>query len=303
MKYKDWLETWLALYAKPTVKIRTYIKYEQSVRVHIAPALGDYDLEELTAVILQSFIVRLTERLSANTVNGIITVLQKSLKTAVIAGVCEKCFADKIARPKAKERKVECFTLVEQKKIEEYVSNNKKTKLFGVVLCLYSGLRIGELLALTWSDIDLNKGVLSVNKSCHYGKDINGVYGRIVDEPKTEQSNRLIPLPKGIVVKLKTLKKASNCEYIVSDKGKPVPTRSYQRSFELVLQHLKIPRKGFHALRHTFATRALESGMDVKTLSELLGHKNPIITLKRYVHSLMEHKTEMMNRLGKYCGL
>jgi integrase len=75
--------------------------------------------------------------------------------------------------------------------------------------------------------------------------------------------------------------------------------RSYQRTFESLLIKLNIPHKGFHALRHTFATRALECGMDVKTLSEILGHKNPTITLNRYVHSLLEHKTEMMNRLGK----
>ena len=75
--------------------------------------------------------------------------------------------------------------------------------------------------------------------------------------------------------------------------------RSYQKTFELLLKRLRIPHKGFHSLRHTFATRALECGMDVKTLSEILGHKNPTITLKRYAHSMMEHKAEMMNRLGK----
>ena len=86
---------------------------------------------------------------------------------------------------------------------------------------------------------------------------------------------------------------------MVSANGKPVSVRSYQRSFELLLKRLNIPHKGFHSLWHTFATRALECGMDVKTLSEILGHKNPTVTLNRYAHSLMEHKAEMMNRLGK----
>lgn len=86
---------------------------------------------------------------------------------------------------------------------------------------------------------------------------------------------------------------------MVADGEEPVSVRSYQRSFELLQKKLKIPRRGFHSLRHTFATRALECGMDVKTLSEILGHKNPTITLNRYVHSLMEHKRDMMNRLGK----
>ena len=86
---------------------------------------------------------------------------------------------------------------------------------------------------------------------------------------------------------------------MVSASGKPVSVRSYQRSFESLLKRLNIPHKGFHSLRHTFATRALECGMDVKTLSEILGHKNPAVMLNRYAHSLMEHKADMMNRLGK----
>ena len=98
---------------------------------------------------------------------------------------------------------------------------------------------------------------------------------------------------------LKCVKKRSECEYIVADGEKPVFVRSYQRTFEFLLKKLKIPHKGFHSLRHTFATRAIECGMDVKTLSELLGHKNATITLNRYTHSLLEHKVDMMNRLGR----
>ena len=102
----------------------------------------------------------------------------------------------------------------------------------------------------------------------------------------------LLPILKGI-------KKKNASPFVVSANGKSVSVRSYQRSFELLLKKLKIPHKGFHSLRHTFATRAIECGMDVKTLSEILGHKNPTVTLNRYAHSLMEHKKEMMNRLGK----
>ena len=106
-------------------------------------------------------------------------------------------------------------------------------------------------------------------------------------------------MPKQILSLLKGIKKCSECEYIVADGNKPVFVRSYQRTFELLLKKLNIPHKGFHSLRHTFATRAMECGMDVKTLSELLGHKNATITLNRYAHSLLEHKVDMMNRLGK----
>lgn len=303
MLYKEWLKMWLTLYVQPTVKIRTYEKYEQISRVHIAPALGEYELRALSAVVLQNFVVKLTNKLSANTVNSVITVLQKSLKMSVMVGVCTQHFADKIIRPKTTENKVECFSLFEQKLVEQYILRNPTTKLFGIVLCLYTGLRIGELLALTWEDVDFEKGMLTVNKSCHFGKNANGEYTRFVDTPKTMHSARLIPLPKQLIPYVKNLKKNSACKFVVSYKGKAVATRSYQRSFELVLQKLKIPHKGFHSLRHTFATRALECGMDVKTLSELLGHKNATITLNRYVHSLLEHKVDMMNKLGKFCGL
>ena len=95
------------------------------------------------------------------------------------------------------------------------------------------------------------------------------------------------------------MKKQSKSDYVIENKGTAVFMRSYQRTFELLLKRLNIPHKGFHALRHTFATRALECGMDVKTLSEILGHKNATITLNRYAHSLWEHKSEMMNKLGK----
>ena len=189
---------------------------------------------------------------------------------------------------------MECFTLAEQKQIEQAILNGKKDKLYGIILCLYSGLRIGELIALQWSDIDFTKGILTVSKSCHDSKD-----GLIIDEPKTATSRRVIPLPKQLLPILKGIKKKSDSPFVVSSRGKPVSVRSYQRSFELLLKRLNIPHKGFHSLRHTFATRAIECGMDVKTLSEILGHKNPTVTLNRYAHSLMEHKADMMNRLGK----
>ncbi len=307
MKYKDWLNVWLDNTVKPTAKSRTYARYKEIIGGHIKPKLGDYELNDLTPLLLQRFVTELLQNgnlitgkgLSANTVNTIITVLQNSLKSAFAFGELKEYTADKIKRPKAKENEVSCFSLVEQRKIEQEVLQSKKDKLFGIVLCLYTGLRVGELLALTWNDIDLIKGTLSVTKSCHYGKGANGKFERCTELPKTITSKRTIPLPKQMLALLKTIKKRSESEYVIANGGKPIAVRSYQRSFALLLKKLKIPHKGFHAIRHTFATRALECGMDVKTLSEILGHKNASITLNRYVHSLMEHKQEMMNKLGK----
>lgn len=306
MKYKTWLLDWLENYVKPSAKIRTYERYYGICALHIIPSFGNYKLAEISVIDLQKFITALLTNgnhktgtgLSANFVNTVISVLQNSLKTAHLIGLTPEYVANKIKRHKTVEKQVDCFTVSEQKKIEQYVLHSPKDKLFGVVLCLYTGLRIGELLALTWKDIDFGKGLLFVSKTCHDGNDgCNHI--RIIDSPKTVHSRRVIPLPKQILPLLKNLKKRSNCDYIIADGDKPVFVRSYQRTFELLLKKLGIAHKGFHSLRHTFATRALECGMDVKTLSELLGHKNATVTLNRYAHSLLEHKTDMMNRLGK----
>ncbi len=302
MKYIDWLIQWLENYIRPSVKVRTYERYKLIVEQHIKDKIGGVELNDLSPLILQPLITELLQNgnkktgkgLSANSVNAIISVIQSSLKTAHLLGLTKEYTADKLKRPKLKEKPVECFTLSEQKQIEQAILNGKKDKLYGIILCLYSGLRIGELIALQWSDIDLTKGILTISKSCHDGKD-----GLIIDEPKTATSRRIIPLPKQLLPILRSVKKRSDSPSVVSANGSTVSVRSYQRSFELLLKKLKIPHKGFHSLRHTFATRALECGMDVKTLSEILGHKNPTITLNRYAHSLMEHKTDMMNKLGK----
>ena len=282
--------------------MRTYERYRLIVEQHIKDKTGSIELNDLSPLVLQSFITELLQRgnkktgkgLSANSVNAVISVIQSSLKTAHLWGLTKDYTADKLKRPKLKEKPVECFTLAEQKQIEQAVLNDKKDKLYGIILCLYSGLRIGELIALQWSDIDFAKGILTVSKSCHDGKD-----GLVIDEPKTATSRRTIPLPNKFRPVVKILNKRSDSDFVVSSHGKPVSVRSYQRSFELLLKKLDIPHRGFHSLRHTFATRAIECGMDVKTLSEILGHKNPTVTLNRYAHSLMEHKQDMMNRLGK----
>ncbi len=302
MRYMDWLMQWLGNYIRPSVKVRTYERYAIIVEKHINDKIGDIELSKLTPFVLQQFItdllrsgnIKTGKALSANSVNAVISVLKSSLKMAHFLGLTEEYTANKLKRPKFAEKTVECFTLAEQKQIEHAVLNGKKDKLYGILLCLYSGLRIGELLALQWEDIDFAKGILTVSKSCHDGRGC-----LVIDEPKTASSRRVIPLPKQLLPILKGTKKRSSSQFVVSAKRKPVGVRSYQRSFELLLRKLNLSHRGFHSLRHTFATRALECGMDVKTLSEILGHKNPNVTLNRYAHSFMEHKQNMMNRLGK----
>ena len=199
MKYINWLLQWLEHYIRPSVKDRTYERYKLIIGQHIGDTLGGMELGSLSPLVLQRFITQLLQSgnkktgkgLSANSVNAIISVIQSSLKTAHLLGLTKEYTADKLKRPKLKEKPVECFTLAEQKQIEQAVLTGKKDKLYGIILCLYSGLRIGELIALQWCDIDFAKGILTVSKSCHDGKG-----GLIIDEPKTATSRRVTPLPR-----------------------------------------------------------------------------------------------------------
>ena len=302
MLYKEWLSDWLENYVKTSVKERTYAKYADIVRIRLIPALGKYELNDLTPFIVQRYITELLhygnlkngEGLSANTVNLIIAVIQSSMETAHSIGLTDEYKMNKIKRPRVQEKQISCFSPSEQKTIEQAVLTDKRGKMIGILICLYTGLRVGELLALEWTDIDFSKNELKVCKTC-YDKGRS----RITTAPKTTSSVRVIPIPKQLVPILKQRKKQSKSQYVISQNGAYILVRSYQRSFELLLKRLGIAHQGFHSLRHTFATRALECGMDVKTLSEILGHKNATITLNRYAHSLMDHKREMMNRLGK----
>lgn len=300
MNYKTWLQEWLENYVKPIRKRQTYKKYKCQIERHISPTLGDFEINEISAFELQKFMSGLCKSgFASNTINGIVTVLKMSLKQAVKHKIATVQFTEAIVRPKVREKKVECFTKKDQAKIQEYISSKNDTKLYGIVLCMYTGLRIGELLALTWEDFDFSKRTVTVSKSCH-DEWINGEYIKVIDTPKTEKSERTIPIPKQLLPLLKEWKKQSVSKYIVSGKSKiGVKVRCYQNTFELMLKRLNIPHKGFHALRHTFATRALECGMDIRTLADILGHDDPTVTLKRYAHSMFEHKTEMMNRVGK----
>ena len=143
MKFKQWLDVWLEDFVRPSMKSRTYKRYLVAVRTHIARILGDEELQELSAIKLQNFVAALTTRemaLSPGTVNNIISVMQGALKRAYLLGVIDEYIGDKIVRPRAEERRVQCFTQAEQRRIE--AAAKRKDRLTGVLLCLYSGLRM-----------------------------------------------------------------------------------------------------------------------------------------------------------------
>lgn len=310
MKLNQWLDAWTRYQLKHNIKQRSYNSYISIIEKHIKPQLGEYELDDLSPVILQKFILFETENgnlktggcLSNNSVNLIANVLKQAIKDANLLEITSKNYTKCIKLPITQETKVTAFEKWEQSKLEQYCLK-RKTNYIGIVICLYTGIRIGELLALKWEDIDFEKNIMSISKSAYQGK-INGKTQIIIDTPKTKNSIRVIPIPQKLCVILKKIKKKSTSNYVISTKHHTmVGTRSYQKTFESILNKLNIQYKNFHSLRHTFATRALEFGIDVKTVSEILGHKNPLITLQRYSHSLMSYKTMMMNKFGKQLAI
>ena len=307
MKLKEWLDIWLNKYTKFAVKLRTYERYRYIIEKHINPKLGEFDLDELSAVALQDYVLSELESgnlisskgLANNSVIGIVNVLKSALKLAKSLEICAVDNSDKIKLPMATEKPVTAFEKWEQEKLEKYCLSSNKTNYLGIVICLYTGIRLGELLALTWNDIDFKSGIMTISKTAYRIKQ-NGKPQVVIDKPKTKNSSRLIPLPKQLLEILKRTRRISKSDFVLSTRtGGIVGTRAYQKTYERILKKLNIPYKNFHSLRHTFATRAIEMGMDVKTLSEILGHKNPVITLQRYTHSMLSYKTEMMNKMGK----
>lgn len=308
MVFREWLKVWLDGYVRLNVKERTFLLYNNIVNRHIIDELGDYEIDDITPIIVQQYIISKLESgnrlknkgLSINTVNCIITIIKTSLKVAKQTEVANNDISSKIQRPKGKEKEVTCLTVQEQRTLECYVLSNieKKPKYIGIMISLYTGIRIGELLSLRWDDINFNARILHINKTCYdiYNKDKG--YVKTFDSPKTINSNRLIPFPIQLEKLLLSVKESSSSNYVISNKDKIISVRSYQKTFELILNKLKINHKGFHSLRHSFATRATEIGVDIKTLSEILGHASPEVTLKRYSHSLLDHKINMMNKIG-----
>ena len=307
MKLKEWLDIWLNKYTKFAVKLRTYERYRYIIEKHINPKLGEFNLDDLSAVTLQDYVLSELEGgnlisskgLANNSVIGIVNVLKSALKLAKSLEICAVDNSDKIKLPMATEKPVTAFEKWEQEKLEKYCLSSNKTNYLGIVICLYTGIRLGELLPLTWNDIDFKSGIMTISKTAYRIKQ-NGKPQVVIDKPKTKNSSRLIPLPKQLLEILKRARRISKSDFVLSTRtGGIVGTRAYQKTYERILKKLNIPYKNFHSLRHTFATRAIEMGMDVKTLSEILGHKNPVITLQRYTHSMLSYKTEMMNKMGK----
>ena len=310
MNFNELLDVWMHDKQTYALKRRTYLRYEEIIRTQISPCIGKLDTNQITVQILNNFQQQKLTRgnvingkpLASNTVKNMMSIIKCAMDYGREIGV-QICSTKRIIPLRLEEKQITAFRKDEQKRIEKVITESRKSNHFGILLCLYTGLRLGELLALDWNDIDFQSGLLNISKTSVFLND-NGIYKNRVDAPKTENSRRIIPLPKPLLTELKKLQKSSHSKHVISTKnGTRVSNRSYQTTYARLLKKANVEYKNFHVLRHTFATRALECGVDIKTLSELMGHKSPAITMKRYVHSMLETKVKAMDTLTKSLNL
>jgi integrase len=182
-----------------------------------------------------------------------------------------------------------------------YIQGHFTFRNLGVYICLSSGIRIGEICALKWEDIDTDNGVIHVRRTIQRIYTIeNGIRKTelLIDTPKTKNSLREIPLSKELLRMLKPIKKVVNSSFFVlTNDIKPTEPRTYRTYYDKLMKELEIPRIKFHGLRHSFATRCIESKCDYKTVSVLLGHSNISTTLNLYVHPNMEQKKKAIEQM------
>lgn len=297
MYIRELFEKWLKE-IKPQVKIRTFLRYEELVKIHLLPAFAEIKIKKLKEESVSEFSNKLYAKgLADNSVAQIVGVLKRTLKYAVRKKWLKHNPAVEIT-VKIGQRKVEALSEREQSTLERYIVKTDEPRLYGILISLYTGLRIGELLALTWDDVDFRSHTIKVNKTQSAVKILNG--GKLLTGmPKTQAGKRTVSFPKELVPFLKRLKAFGGENIISSKNGNAVRINSYQRTFTRLLKRLKIAHKGFHALRHTYATRAIEAGADMKTLSEMLGHTSPRITMERYVHSSEKQKKRLASKVGE----
>ena len=305
MLFFKWSETWLNNLQVNSLKPKTYEVYGEIINNHLIPYFYEYELDEINISNINSYIALKKKTLTNTTINLHIALIKLIFKNAFELGIISVNKMSSIKRLKNDEKQITAFSINDEKKIIKYcLSSVKDYEYLGIVLCFYTGLRIGELLSLTWDDIDLKNKTMFINKNISRVK-INGTYQNITTIPKTSKSRRTIPICNSLVILLKKLKIKHISNYVISAKdGKQMLTRTYQHIFKSLQKKVGITKPlNFHSIRHTFATRAIESGMDVKTLSELLGHSNTSITLNRYVHSMFETKKKAMEKLSKMIDL
>lgn len=284
-------------------KYSTYVKYRQIYETHIEDAVSKMKIESVTSELIKD-IIKVRQISSESLIRSIYCVVNQILlfaqnnHNAAIATVKR----DKTART---TKPVEVMKHAEQVRLFKILYEDMNRYKFGILLCLSTGLRLGEICALKWSDIDIDGQVLYVNRTVQrIAVEEGSAKTKLLEsEPKSVFSKRLIPLSDEMTRLVKSF--YNDGEYVISE-NRPTEPRTYQNCFHRLLCLADIPKYNFHILRHTFATNCIDSGADIKSLSELLGHSSVNITLNRYVHPSEHTKRQHLNTLsaiyGQYLG-
>ncbi len=285
------------------VKLSTISAYAIILENHLLPVFGDYSkvIEETN---VQEFVFdKLNAGLNQKTVKDFLIVLKMVYRFGVKIGVMEHRDWD-IKFPISQERTgIDVLSVGNHRKLVGFVAENFTFRNLGILLCLHTGMRIGEVCALKWEDIDIVQGVINVNRTIeriYIIENGNRHTELIISTPKTQNSIREIPLSKELIKMIKPLKKVVNSDFFVlTNESKPTEPRTYRNYYKSILQNLQIPLLKFHGLRHSFATRCIESQCDYKTVSVILGHANISTTLNLYVHPNLEQKKKCIEQMTK----
>lgn len=301
MKIKEIVTLWKED-KKQYVKKSTISAYSLLIENHILPTFGE--CESVYEAEVQEYVfIKLSEGLSQKSIKDILIVLKMILKFGVKNKFTEYTPID-IKFPTQRERQeIEVLSRTNHKKIIDHIQNHFTFRNLGIYICLSAGMRIGEVCALKWSDIDTDNGVINIRQTIQriYLIDENQRRTELVlDTPKTKNSIRDIPMTKEMLRLLKPLKKIVNNDFFVlTNEAKPTEPRTYRNYYKQLMRDLGMPDLKFHGLRHSFATRCIESNCDYKTVSVLLGHSNISTTLNLYVHPNMEQKKKCIDKMFK----
>lgn len=301
MVIKDIAEAWKQ-YKKQYVKESTYSAYCLLLNNHVIPRFGEkseFKEEEVQQFVLES----LKGGLSQKTVKDILVVLKMIQKFGAKQRLMEVVPIDIVFPVVSEKKEIEVMTKENQRKLLSFVNENFSFRNLGIAICLCTGVRIGELCALRWCDFDMDQKVVKIRHTVQrlYVIDGDNKYTKIViDKPKTKESNRDIPLSNELQRIIRPLLKVVTPDFfILSNDKNPIEPRTYRNYYKKVMKKLNIPYLKFHGLRHSFATRCIESKNSVKTVSVILGHSNITTTLNLYVHPNNDEKKRCIEKMLK----
>lgn len=289
-------EEWLK-YKKNTVKKSTYYNYSYSVAKYLYPSFAGKNITKIKNY--NNFIEELSDTLSPKTVRDIVTKL-KEIINFYEEEHNTKLNIKKMSLPKLNKKEIQILSNKEKQKLEKYCIQQNDLKSLGILICLNTGLRVGEVCALRWENVDFETRRIHVEKTIEriYSKEGNKTIV-IIDTPKSMTSIRTIPINSKLYNILKQMRgKCKKTDFVLTGLSDHyVEPRNYQYNFKEILKKSKIKRYKFHTLRHTFATNCIEAGMDIKSLSEILGHADVSITLNIYVHSSDKTKRKYLEKI------